>query len=213
MAIVIVAAAGVAFLLGGGLGGQATLPTSAPAAIAGPTPLFSDLPLVTVAPVGTPVAPGTPGVTGTPGTASALPSATPDTGPIAETRAKRIRIDRPGHRPGDHRGRRDRRADREGGPLPGLGVAGRRLEHLHLRPRPGGDVHPALGGPRWATRSSWTSSTGRRAPTSSRRSCPKVPWDAIEYLEPTADRAADPPDVDLLLPDGAALRRHRRPGT
>ena len=41
---------------------------------------------------------------------------------------------------------------------------------------------------------------------------PRVPWDAIGVPGPDPDRAADAPDLDLLLRHGAAVHRHRRPG-
>ena len=181
---IVVAAAGVAFLLGGGLGGQATLPTATPAAIASPTPLFSDLPLVTVAPAGTPAATASPG-SASPGTASASPSATPDAGPIAETRAKRIRIPRLGIDLAIIEGDGidapiGKAAHFPGSAWPGGGsniyIYGHARKGMFIRlwdARVGDEIELGL-----------VDGTTRTYVV--KKVLPRVPWDAIEYLEPTA---------------------------
>ena len=41
---------------------------------------------------------------------------------------------------------------------------------------------------------------------------PKVPWDAVQYLEPTPTEQLTLQTCTSYYADGAALRRHRRPG-
>jgi LPXTG-site transpeptidase (sortase) family protein len=91
---IVAVAAGLAFVLGGGLGSGAIGPTATPAASGEPTPGFSDLPLVTVPPGGSPA--GTPDGTVPPGSGSPAPTATPSPGDGAGIRADRIRIARLG---------------------------------------------------------------------------------------------------------------------
>jgi LPXTG-site transpeptidase (sortase) family protein len=98
VAIVIIAA-GLAFVLGGGLGGGAPRSPSASPASVVPTPVFSDLPLVTVPPEASPSPALTGGPSTTPGesshgTASAAPTATSAATGQAGIRAKRIKIPR-----------------------------------------------------------------------------------------------------------------------
>jgi LPXTG-site transpeptidase (sortase) family protein len=188
LAIVIVAA-GLAWMLGGGPGaGTALAPTASPASAA-PTPVFSDLPLVTVPPRATPsAAPGT-----TAGTSPGLTTAPPETAAPTRTpaatgqvgiRAKRIRI---------------ARLDIDLAIIEGDGIDAPIGKAAHFPgsawPGDGSNIYIYGHAQTGMFINLWKARTGDKVVLdlvdgTSRtyvvtRVLPKVPWDALQYLDPT----------------------------
>ncbi|MFH1474340.1 MAG: sortase [Chloroflexota bacterium] len=186
LAIVLVEA-GLAFVLGGGLGGGAIAPTVAPPATGQPSPGNTDLPLVTVPPGGTPT--GSPAATSggslPPGSGSPAPTVTPGPGDGVGIRANRIRIARLGIDlpiiEGDGIDAPiGKAAHVPSSAWPGSGsniyIYGHAREGMFISlwdARPGDEVELDL-----------VDGTTRTYVVT--RVLPEVPWDAIEYLEPTA---------------------------